>query len=72
MPDTPAAFGDPLTAREREVRDLLVEGLTNKEMAIRLDISPRTVELHRYRVFIKLGARNAAHLTRMVFGGATA
>jgi DNA-binding NarL/FixJ family response regulator len=68
MTDTPAAFGDPLTQREMGVRELLLEGLTSKEIAIRLGISPRTVEVHRYRVLVKSGARNAVHLARLVFG----
>ena len=47
-------FGQ-LTAREREVFDLTVEGQTSKEAARSLKLSPRTVELHRERVLDKLG-----------------
>ncbi|MCA3255333.1 MAG: response regulator transcription factor [Alphaproteobacteria bacterium] len=50
----PAAFGR-LTGREREVLDLVSEGLTNKEIARRLDISPATVKAHVERVIAKLG-----------------
>lgn len=68
MTDKPALLGDPLTQREMGVRDLLLEGLTSKEIAEQLGISPRTVEVHRYRVLTKCGARNAVHLARIVFG----
>ena len=44
-----------LTPREREILGLLSEGLTNKEMAARLVVSPRTVETHVERVLGKLG-----------------
>lgn len=54
-----------LTAREREVMDLLVLGLHNKEVARRLGISPRTVEIHKARVLAKLGAANLADLIRI-------
>lgn len=54
-----------LTAREREVMGLLVLGLPNGEVAERLGISPRTVEIHKARVLAKLGARNVAELIRI-------
>lgn len=46
---------DSLTTAEREVVALTVEGLTNREIAARLFISPRTVETHLTHVFAKLG-----------------
>lgn len=55
-----------LTDREREIADALNRGLTNKEVARRLEISPRTVEIHRARVFAKLGVRNVAELVRLM------
>lgn len=55
-----------LTPREREVLKLMVEGRANKVIAIDLDISQRTVEIHRARVMDKLCARSLAHLVRMV------
>ena len=55
-----------LTAREREVMDLLVLGHPNKVIAQKLDISFRTVEVHRTRVLSKLQARNVAELVRLV------
>ena len=60
-----------LTEREREVMDLLVLGLHNRDVAQRLAISPRTVEVHKARVMSKLGARNLAELIRIAAGAAT-
>lgn len=56
-------YGD-LTPREREVFHLLVEGLTTKEIARRLEISVKTAENHRVRVLNKLDVRNTAELVR--------
>ncbi|RXR08482.1 response regulator [Pseudoxanthomonas composti] len=53
-----------LTAREREVFHLIVEGQTTKEIARRLDISTKTAENHRFRVLNKLAVRNTAELVR--------
>lgn len=53
-----------LTEREREVFHLIIEGLTTKEVARRLDISPRTAENHRTRLLDKLELRNTAELIR--------
>lgn len=55
-----------LTPREREVMDLVVAGHPNKVIAIRLNISSRTVEIHRARVMEKMRARNLSELVRMV------
>ena len=54
-----------LTAREREVLDLLVVGDSNKMIAAQLVISPRTVEVHRARVMEKMQARSLSQLVRM-------
>jgi DNA-binding CsgD family transcriptional regulator len=54
----------PLTRREREVLDLVSEGCSNKEGALRMHISPRTFESHRAEAMRKLGARNTADLVR--------
>ena len=51
---------DTLTAREREVLDLLRQGLTNAEIGNRLFISPKTAEHHVGRVLTKLGVRSRA------------
>lgn len=53
-----------LSPREREVLALIVEGLTNKEIARALGLSPRTVEAHRANLFGKLGAESLAQLIR--------
>lgn len=45
----------PLTSREREICELVAEGLSNKEIAARLVISPRTAESHVQNVMGKLG-----------------
>ena len=54
-----------LTARQREILDLVVAGLANKEIAARLNINQRTVESHRALVMRKLGARSLASLVRL-------
>ncbi|MXX16170.1 MAG: response regulator transcription factor [Gammaproteobacteria bacterium] len=56
---------DGLTPREREVLELIVEGLTNKGIADRLGISERTVEVHRSRIMSKSGAGSLSELVRM-------
>ena len=54
-----------LSVREREVLDWLAEGSSNKAIARELDISPRTVEIHRANMMNKLGARHAAEAVRL-------
>ena len=54
-----------LTPRERDVMERLIDGLTNKEIARELDISPRTVEVYRAGVMDKMGARNLSSLVKM-------
>jgi len=63
--DGAPAVADPvaaLTMRQREILRLIATGLTAKEIARRLDISPRTVEFHKYRMMESIGARSAAEL----------
>lgn len=55
-----------LTERERDVMRLVVEGLPNKLIADQLDISVRTVEVHRARVFDKMGAKSAVELANLL------
>jgi two-component system, LuxR family, response regulator FixJ len=55
-----------LSDRQREVMQLAVQGYSNKEIAARLGISPRTVETYRAWVMQRTGARNLADLIRMV------
>jgi two-component system response regulator FixJ len=56
---------DTLSARQRQVMDLAVSGLSNKEIGSQLDISPKTVEHHRAWVMERIGARNIAELVRI-------
>lgn len=53
-----------LTAREQEVMRLVAEGLSSKEIADKLCISPKTVENHRARIMTKLDLRNTVELIR--------
>ena len=53
-----------LTARERETAQLLAEGLGNKDIASRLDISVKTVETHRTNIMRKIGAHSLADVVR--------
>lgn len=55
-----------LTERERKVMALVVEGLPNKLIADRLDISVRTVEVHRARVFDKMEVKSAVELVNLL------
>lgn len=56
-----------LTAREREVLECLVEGLTNKVIADELSISPRTIEIHRANMMEKLEADSLSSALRIAF-----
>jgi RNA polymerase sigma factor (sigma-70 family) len=55
-----------LTQREREVMELVVAGKPNKEIALRLGLSPKTVEVHRAHVMEKTQATSVAELVRLV------
>ena len=55
-----------LTERERDVLRLVVEGLPNKLIADQLDISVRTVEVHRSRVFEKMNVKSAVELANLL------
>jgi two-component system response regulator FixJ len=57
---------ESLTPREREVLDLMTQGKQNKAIAQVLDVSPRTIEIHRARVMEKMGAHSIAELVRMM------
>jgi FixJ family two-component response regulator len=70
LPQTASSIGTrpvatTLSAREREVMALVVDGLDNGTIGDRLGISPRTVEVHKSRMMTKLGARNLAELVRI-------
>ncbi len=61
-----AAKINQLTKREMQIVDLLKEGLSSKEIAERLLISNRTVEVHRYNIFRKLEVTNIVSLIKLV------
>jgi DNA-binding NarL/FixJ family response regulator len=58
MPETAERLLEPLTDREIEVLRLLAEGLSNKEIAARMEISEHTVKFHVASIMGKLGANN--------------
>ncbi|MDT8758788.1 helix-turn-helix transcriptional regulator [Sphingomonas psychrotolerans] len=60
------AMSGKLTAREREVMLALQEGASNKAIALRLAISPRTVEFHRARIMQRFAATSVVELVRKV------
>lgn len=60
----PASTPDPLSSREREVLQLLAEGKSSKEIALRLRIGVATVETHRRHIMDKLNLRTIAGLTK--------
>ena len=54
----------PLSAQERRIADIAASGKTNKEIAVQLNLSPRTVEAHLSRAFRKLGITRRAALSQ--------
>lgn len=56
--------GPPLSPRERQILQLLVEGLTTRDIAERMHISSKTVSTHREHIMRKLGIKGIAQLTR--------
>ena len=58
------------TAREWQVFDLLLSGLSSKQIAYELQISSRTVEIHRANLMRKMGVRNTVSLIRAAFAAA--
>lgn len=56
-----------LTPRERDILDAIAAGLGNKAIARRLDLSPRTVEVHRANIMRRAGAGNVAELLHLRF-----
>lgn len=57
LPDCPL-----VTAREREILELVAQGLSTKEIASEVSIAPRTVDRHIENARLKLGARNRTHM----------
>jgi len=56
---------DKLTDREREVLDLVASGLSNRKIGEKLEISPRTIEIHRTNMQNKLGANHTSEAIRI-------
>jgi DNA-binding NarL/FixJ family response regulator len=56
----------PLTPREREVAELIADGLTNRQIAARLFIAERTVDTHAGRIMAKPGCANRAQVAAVV------
>lgn len=63
----PDEDGEKLSGRQMEVLQMVSQGLTTREISDRLRISLRTAEHHRHRLMSRLGAHNAADLTREAY-----
>lgn len=55
-----------LTLREKEIADMIMTGLTNRQMSERLNLSVRTIETHRTNILQKLGAKNTVEMVKIV------
>ena len=62
----PAGVLDVLTPQELRIAELVADGLSSKEIAARLFLSPRTVEYHLYKMYPKLGIGSRTDLARLV------
>ena len=62
--EQPVKLAPELTPRQKEVLQLIAEGKAPKEIGAILNLSPRTVEFHKYRIMETIGARTIAELTR--------
>jgi len=63
----PTPESQSLTARQKEILRLVAQGLTNREIGQRLNISVRTVEVHRFNLMRRLRVRNVAQLLKQAF-----
>lgn len=68
LDEGPASSADMnnLSRRELDIIQLIKEGLSSKEIALRLDISLKTVEVHRYNILKKLNLKNTAALVNFI------
>jgi DNA-binding NarL/FixJ family response regulator len=66
LPITPRNKGPLLTERERQIATLAGNGVTNKDIALDIGISVRTVEGHLYQVFTKLGVSSRSDLLGLI------
>ena len=60
------ASGQRLSPREREVVACLAQGMSSKQIARMMNLSPRTVDMHRGRLLRKLGVHSTAQLLALV------
>ena len=67
-----APASQPLTGRQREIVELVVAGLTNREIADRLVMSVRSVEGHVYRACLRVGASSREELASIARAGPAA
>lgn len=61
----PADFGEALSERELEIVSLVAQGLTNREIAVRVYLSPNTVKVHLRNIFSKTGVASRTELTML-------
>jgi PAS domain S-box-containing protein len=57
-----SAAESPLTGRQRQILTMMAQGKTSSDIAVELNLSPRTVEAHRARIMRSIGIKNAAEL----------
>ena len=60
-------IADDLTPRELQIASIIAEGVTTREAAARLFVSPRTVDAHLGHIYRKLGLSSRSQLTRWYF-----
>ncbi len=61
----PADFGEALSERELEIVSLVAQGLTNREIAVRVYLSPNTVKVHLRNIFSKTGGASRTERTML-------